>query len=149
MSPKRSRTKAQQRPDARPQTLAGLPDRDGDEPVVFSFRYADTEYAGAWSWFTDKEAGTLLHFLREVGQLTWRDVARWRENGRLIHHEQAVDTVCAAAQARLAELGHDQRVDSLYRFGMGYTERLWGFVAEDVFYVLWWDANHKVCPFDE
>ncbi|MGI5179515.1 hypothetical protein ACQEVZ_24610 [Dactylosporangium sp. CA-152071] len=149
MSPKRSRTKARQQPDARPNTLAGLPDRDGNQPVAVSFRYADTEYSGAWMWFTDKEAGILLHFLRDIGQRSWRDVTHWREGNRLIHHEQSIDTICPEAQQRIAELGHDQRVDSLFRFGMGYTERLWGFVTANVFYVLWWDANHKVCPFDE
>lgn len=149
MTPKRY-TSAQRQPDVRPGAFPGLPDRDDSSKVVFSFEHTDTEYSGAWSWFTHQEAGALLlPFLREISQHSWHDVCRWREHGRLIHHEQPVDTVCPAAQERYVDLGLERRGGNLFRFGMGYTERLWGFVNEGVFYMLWWDAKHQVCPFEE
>jgi hypothetical protein len=148
MTAKRYLTDTHRRPDIRP-NVAGLPDRDDNSKVVFSFAHADTDYVGAWSWFTDREAGLLLPFLREVSQRSWHDLYRWRERGKLIHHEQSVDTVCPAAQERFGELGLDERSENLFRFGMGYTERLWGFVTASVFYILWWDARHQVCPFEE
>lgn len=148
MTPKRL-TAPRRRPDTRPNLATGLPDRDDHSKVVFSFAETDTEYVGAWSWFTGQEAGLLWPFLRDISQRTWHDVYRWRERGRLIHHEQPVDTVCAEARERYVELGLECRGDNLFRFGMGYTERLWGFVNEGVFYILWWDARHQVCPFEE
>ena len=30
-------------------------------------------------------------------------------------------------------------------FRLGNTRRLWG-IIDDVFYPVWWDANHKVYP---
>lgn len=51
------------------------------------------------------------------------------------------------ARARLEELGLDD-FDELFRFRLGNMERLWGVFAGNnhVFYPLWWDCDHKVCP---
>ena len=34
-------------------------------------------------------------------------------------------------------------------FAFGYSERLWGFLLQRVFYPLWWDPEHRVCGYDE
>lgn len=129
-----------------PTAAIGRPTPGDNRPVVFSFRYADHEHKGSWSWPTGADAARVLRFLCDVSQQTWHEVLTYRENGQLIHHEQAVDTVCDEAQQRFTELGHDVRAEVLFRFKLGYRERLWGFDLNGIFYVLWWDAKHKVYP---
>jgi hypothetical protein len=150
MSPRRpsARNPPQPHRGARsPGAVVGIPDRDDHRPPVFSFEFADRDYSGAWSWPTDAEAGELLRFLCEMSRYTWAEIVgmRWA-NGGMRHHLQPIETVCLSAQRRITELGHDQRFESLFRFAIGGRKRLWGFCAEGVFYVLWWDACHQVYP---
>lgn len=154
MVPKRFKTVVRQKPGPRPNTLASRPASDGEKPPTFSFLHADHEYDGGtdgWSWFSDREAGRLLRFLQQVGERTWDELSTWRENGRHAHHEQAIDTLCDEARQRIVDLGLDERFtgDTIFRFGMGPRQRLWGFTRDGVFYVLWWDRDHKVCPVDD
>ena len=53
--------------------------------------------------------------------------------------------LCPAAQRRLLDLRLDE-FDELFRFRLGNLERLWGVIHLDVFYPVWWDPEHKVCP---
>lgn len=36
--------------------------------------------------------------------------------------------------------------DEMFRFRLGNLERLWGVIRDGVFYAIWWDPNHQVCP---
>lgn len=39
--------------------------------------------------------------------------------------------------------------DQMFRFRLGNMERLWGVISDEdprVFYPIWWDPLHKVCP---
>jgi hypothetical protein len=64
------------------------------------------------------------------------------------HHAMPFDVVCGAAQSRIEQLRHDETFEALFRFRLATKKRLWGYVAENVFYVPWWDARHKVYPTD-
>lgn len=144
------KSKAHPRPGSgrlSPSAVVGTPDYKDGRPPLFSFEHADREYEGNWSWATSSDADVMLEFMCQVSKLTWAEIHAERfGGGNLRHHEQDIDTVCIEAQARITELGHDQRFERLYRFGVGSRKRLWGFATEGVFYVLWWDANHQVYP---
>jgi hypothetical protein len=135
-----------------PAVAVGTPDRDSHEPPKFSFEFVDREYVGAWSWPDRKtKDGTAIHarimlFLLDISEYAWFEIVRL--NGGDYHHEQGIDELCPRAQARITELGHDERVEKLFRLRLGDLERLWGFVIEGVFHVLWWDAKHQVYPLD-
>lgn len=124
--------------------VAGTPDRDDDRPPAFSFEHVDHEYVGAWSWpdVNSSEAGELLRFLCEISRYTWAELVRL--HGGSYHHEQDIEEVCEQAQNRIVELGHDAQFEKLFRLRVGHRKRLWGFATEGVFYVLWWDPDHKV-----
>lgn len=130
----------------RPALDAGIPNADDHHPPVFSFLHADRDYIGTWSWFRDDEAPEVLRFLYDISKYTWTEIMGMRNNGGPIHHLQPIASVCPEAQARITELEHDQRVEELFRFGIGHRKRLWGFAIGGVFYVLWWDRDHKVYP---
>ncbi len=53
--------------------------------------------------------------------------------------------LCDEAQRRLVELELDE-FDELFRFRLGNMARLWGVIDEGVFYAIWWDPDHRVCP---
>jgi hypothetical protein len=150
MSPRRPRSKVSppsHKGSRKPAAVVGIPDADDLRPPVFSFLFADRDFNAAWSWPTDAEAGEVLRFLCEMSRYTWTEImGQRRDSGGMIHHEQAIDTVCQEAQDRITELGHDQRFEWLFRFAIGGRKRLWGFVTDGVFYVLWWDRDHQVYP---
>jgi hypothetical protein len=129
--------------------VVGIPNADHQFPPAFSFEFADREYDGAWSWLTNDEAGEILRFLCDISQRTWADImSQRRDTGGMVHHTQEIETVCQAAQDRITDLGLDERFEMLFRFGLGPRKRLWGFATDGVFYVLWWDRDHQVCPVD-
>lgn len=64
----------------------------------------------------------------------------------LKYHSQSFADVSSDAQKRVTELGHDERFDELARFRLNQKQRLWGFERDGVFYLLWWDPEHKVYP---
>lgn len=157
MPPKRkqTRTGAQMgagRGERQPKTAAGkVGPESGEHLPTFSFRHADRAYAGAWSWPTDAEAAQLLNFICEMEKLTWVEIKSQMTSTRRAthrkHHYQDVTGLCAAARERITELKLDEIMpDEVFRFRLGNTVRLWGFLVEGVFYVLWWDADHKVYP---
>jgi hypothetical protein len=117
----------------------------------FSFQWADHTYTdGSWSWFNDSEAAEVLKFLADVSRSTWNEIKTQTTGGknrRKKHHDQPVDGLCKEAQDRLSALHLDEIFPGeIFRFRLGGTKRLWGFVVEGVFYVIWWDRDHKVYP---
>ncbi len=62
------------------------------------------------------------------------------------HHHESFESVCSGAQQRLSELKYDETFADFFRFRLSGKKRLWGSVVDEVFYVLWWDADHQVHP---
>lgn len=60
-------------------------------------------------------------------------------------HPIAVGKLCKEARQRLMDLKLDD-VEALFRFRFTGLQRLWGIRDRNVFQVLWWDPEHKVCP---
>jgi hypothetical protein len=147
-----------QRPKARARDLKGLtkqpralPVREGNEQhPSFSFEYADRNSTDEWHFSLDGDAAkTVMDFLCEMSRLSWKEIAAQQTGGRnrhRKHHEQEVESLCREAQKRFSDLGLDRIADSVYRFRLTGESRLWGFVKERTFYVLWWDPSHQVYP---
>jgi len=120
--------------------------------VRFSFEYADTGYDGGWGFHTDDASShQVMGILCEQGRRTWgevwADTAGPSHNRHKKHHGQSVGSLCAEAQARLGTLKLDEVFDdTMFRFRQGGLGRLWGFIAGDVFHVVWWDPGHNVYP---
>jgi hypothetical protein len=133
-------------PRARP-----LAERTTDYPS-FSFQHADHNYSGSWRWFQGDEGVGALTFLADIGRLTWSEIGNQNtggRRGRRKHHPMAVSELCKEAQDRLAQLGYDEIFgDEIYRFRLRGKWRLWGFLQDGVFYVVWWDPDHQVYPTD-
>jgi hypothetical protein len=55
------------------------------------------------------------------------------------------DHLCPEAQRRLVELELDD-YDGLWELRLGGKPRIWGVLSGHVFYPVWWDPKHTVCP---
>ncbi|WP_305784156.1 hypothetical protein [Symbioplanes lichenis] len=123
----------------------------GEHRLTFSFRFADRGYRGAWSWPGAAEWEEIVNFLCDVGASTWHEVRAQlfssNRGSHRKHHTQHVETLAPEAQERINALRHTEKFGfELFRFRLGSRQRLWGYTKGGVFYVLWWDAEHKVYP---
>ncbi|OEJ57752.1 hypothetical protein BGM19_07000 [Streptomyces agglomeratus] len=124
-----------------------------DQHPVWRLSLLDREHVGSWSWgIDDSSLVKIVDFLTEMERLTWREVRAQMTSSKrrrgLKHKSIPIAHLCKEAQDRLQELQFDD-FEELFRFRTGNMERLWGVISGDsprVFYPIWWDADHKVCP---
>lgn len=70
---------------------------------------------------------------------------KWSEIKSHQSHTVTVSTISNEAQKRLRDIQQDD-IDELFSLRLSGTERIWGIRDGRVFYVLWWDPEHTVCP---
>ncbi|OLT12947.1 hypothetical protein BJF79_03340 [Actinomadura sp. CNU-125] len=113
----------------------------------------DAEYDGEWHWRVDRSTSAMLvRFLSDMERLTWREIWDQRTHSKRRDSQKhkwiPVTSLVKTAQDRLAELRLDE-FEEMFRFRVGNMGRLWGVLSEEsprVFYVIWWDPEHKICP---
>lgn len=117
---------------------------------VFSFAMADDAQGCEWGWhlLDGGDADSLVKFMREMARLPWSEIVAAKASGRRRHHSQPITSLPSACRRRLRELELEDLDEEIFRFRLGGTERLWGFLQNGVFYALWWDPNHRVYPTD-
>jgi hypothetical protein len=73
----------------------------------------------------------------------------WSELQRAGQHPPVTEIDIGAfdrdGQTRLGEIFEDD-VASLWELHLGGLPRLWGIRDRDMYYFVWWDPNHLVCP---
>lgn len=77
--------------------------------------------------------------LRDFESMTWHEV----EGDR--HHAISIDRLSKEARVRLEELNLDD-IDEIFSLALTGRSRMLGIRDRNVFRVLWWDPDHKVCP---
>lgn len=112
----------------------------------------DHEANGTWTWDIDRaDMMEIMAFLSEMEKRTWSEIRRDMAGGNRRRGEKhkfiPLASLSKEARARLAEIELDDQ-DQLFRFRLGNLKRLWGVILPDdhMFYLLWWDEHHKVCP---
>lgn len=113
----------------------------------------------SWTWGRERNWCSPTHgsesacavrsLMIEMSALYWHEIHGQTTGGKdrhYKHHTQSWDSLCAEAQERWLDLGRSE--DELFRFRAGGKERLWGFRAGHVFYVVWWDPDHRIYPVD-
>lgn len=152
MSRKTKRTPSPPTPRRKevPRPLRGIGDTPDGQHPAWRLSLLDREHDGEWSWsINDPTRVEIIGFLSEMERLTWTEVRAQMAGGNRRRGEKhkaiPVEHLCGEAQRRVQELRLEE-FDELFRFRVGGTKRLWGVVYDDVFYPLWWDPDHKVCP---
>lgn len=74
--------------------------------------------------------------------MTWREILL---DAKKQNHNISVDDLVKEAQDRLTEIFPEQ-LDELTSLRLTGNQRVWGKVDEGVMELIWWDAEHRVCP---
>lgn len=128
-------------------------DGQGAHHPVWRLSLLDASYDGEWHWRLDQPTTMkIVEFLTQMERLTWQEVWDQRFHSKNSdgpkHKFIPTDHLCPAARKRLEDL-HLDDVETVFRFRLGNLERLWGVLSEEtpkVFYPIWWDPAHKICP---
>ena len=137
-----------------PRVLRGIAlDGEGEHRPLWRLSLLDAEYVGQWHWQIDRTTTTrIVRFLTEMERLTWREIWDQQAGGErrrgAKHKLIPVDHLCKEAQQRIREIRLDDW-EELFRFRLSGPERLWGILTDEtprVFYPVWWDPDHKICP---
>jgi hypothetical protein len=139
--------------ERRPRKLANLGITGGERRPSWRLALVDLDGAeGSWGWRSvlTAHAYEIFSFLREMEKLSWTEIMQQMTGGRRRRGQKhkfiPQSNCCERAQNRLIALELDDYRDDWFRFRTTGKRRLWGIIDEDVFYPVWWDTEHEVCP---
>lgn len=102
------------------------------------------EFRDPFGWHTvDKQ--TLEEIRAKLAEFERRTLNEIFITSKKQNHGVPVKGLAAEAQERLGEL-HLPDVEKLYCLHLSGTQRVWGFLTQNVLNLLWWDKDHLVCP---
>jgi hypothetical protein len=108
------------------------------------WRFADHDDDGTYSLgaISPEQLMDLIKKLRSFESMTVGELfAAGSQHGKTYE----VEEMPKPAKDRLVDLGRDDETQ-VARLRCGGAPRLYGFLREHVFHVLWWDPNHQVWP---
>ena len=113
---------------------------DPDERIVFRLSWMDHD--GDFSW-----AGLSTDDVRLVAQRckSWETLRAGEFIGQTGTKPIPFVNMSPVAQKRAAEIELDV-FDGLWELRLGGKQRIWGLLDGHVFYIVWWDPDHQVCP---
>ena len=88
----------------------------------------------------------IIHFLRKIAQLLQSyEGLKWREVKHKPHcHPWGLDEIPKECYSRLEERQID--IEELFQIGLGNKPRIIGYKTRSIFYLMWYDPDHKFCP---
>lgn len=107
----------------------------------------------AWSWGQSRDwrgpiwDTVLLPFLHEYKNKKWHEIENEKSGDDKRHKSYELSSICKEAYDRLEYLKLED-MDEIFRFRIGSKPRFYGFRIQHIFFALWWDAEHRVCPSD-
>lgn len=116
---------------------------ENDGYVIFSFRNIDRNGQFAFDLnvidcqnFVDK----LINF----SSMKWSDLVP--PDGKSHHHILSPSSFSDEAKERIRTKGFDKDSDNIFSFRLGNKARLLGIKYVTIFYVVWYDPEHKFAP---
>jgi hypothetical protein len=105
------------------------------------FKVEQMDLDGPWGWkrFESHYIQDLMQRFFESQKITWQDTIK---NGS---HFVNISKLIPEAQKRLTQIKKDD-LDELFSFRVSGKKRVWGIREGRLFWILWWDPNHEVCP---
>lgn len=118
--------------------------------MTWCARHADRD--GHWSWgearqWSEQEwCEEIKSTLNGLEKLDWKEIqCMTSDSSHLMHHDQAVSSLCSEAQQRWLDLNLEQ-FDVSFRFRMGNRKRAWGIELQGHFFLIWYEREHKIYP---
>ncbi len=134
--------------DIRDITAAKVPVLDLDHAEIkqrrLVWRFNEIDKGGDWppAMISAKELADLLHKMADFESMRIGEIFKpGSEHGKTY----PVERLPAATRKRLEELERDDETE-IARLRCGGAPRLYGFLREHVFHVIWWDPTHAVYP---
>lgn len=107
------------------------------------FRAGKMDMGGKWGWHQPNshtiDMKEFLDKIFENQKLSWQEI---RNNKS---HEVELDQIIPEARKRLEEIEQDE-IATLYSLRLTGRMRIWGIKDNNIFWILWWDPHHEVCP---
>ena len=113
---------------------------DGHATLVWRFSMIDLEGPWGWAKFGNGHAGALT--AKCAGWEGMREDEVFGKGGNKLIQ---ADNMCPGAVARLTELELDDH-GGLWELRLAGEPRVWGLRRGHIFYPVWWDPEHTVCP---
>jgi hypothetical protein len=110
------------------------------ESPVWRFRYIDVGGQWCWTKLKDTTLSKVLQKLSDFETMTWKEILGKR------HHHLSWDSLSPEAQKRIRELDILDYADYIYSLAIEGKPRVIGLLRDHIFYILWWDPDHEVCP---
>lgn len=127
--------------------LVENPDYFMKENPAWSFSKCDKNHS-KWSLCKCAEIwDDVISKLSNFETQTWAEIFQASGGRRCgtLNHFIEVENLCTDAKKRLSELKLDQ-VEQVFSFSLTGKQRLIGLLQGKVFFLLWWDSLHEVCP---
>lgn len=122
---------------------SAAPDPIDSRNELIAWRFSLLDTTGPWGWRSvDMES----HFdevhakLNDLEKLTVGELT-----GRAGNTPISTTQISAEAQRRLRQIKQDD-LDTLWHLRLRGLWRVWGKLDGAIFYLLWWDPEHTVCP---
>jgi hypothetical protein len=120
------------------------PNAEGDDTWFVRVRMHRADTGGAWSILdvTRDEHERLLKLIQDIEKLPAKEAFSSAQNC-----QQYPDmTDCPNADTKKRLVDEYQGLDSLVRFRLDGTTRVYGARERHEFHLLWWDRDHQVWP---
>lgn len=106
-----------------------------------SWRFSTVDLAGPFAWPRGQVAeASIVEKLHSFDSMTWSEIEG--ED----HHFLSPDKLSKDAQRRLSEIKLDDEIDQLFSFHLQGKPRVICIRHNNVARLLWYDADHGVCP---
>lgn len=111
------------------------------------FQRCDFEHS---KWGMTSNADKLTDYFKYLSALehqSWGEiltVTSGRRNNTRNHHVPLTDII-KDAQKRAEERNLDE-FDELCSIAVCGRMRIWGYIVDGLFYIIWFDSNHEICP---
>ncbi|MDR0625940.1 MAG: hypothetical protein LBG11_01560 [Bifidobacteriaceae bacterium] len=118
---------------------------DGGRPFAWSAQYIDQSapaIQGSWA-LKSKQAQRVFKLLDDLGGRTWSEVHQIVIDGHRAHHSEAASGL---AVREVRDWFADAQIEEAFRLRVAATERIWGFVENQVFHIVWFDPDHRGHP---
>jgi len=105
------------------------------------FRATQMDIDGPYGWhkFNLLEIPEILQKIFEAQRMTWQE--HYAHGSHLVK----VSKIIPKMQKRLKELKQED-LDVLYSLRLSGKMRVWGIKEANLFWLLWWDPDHEICP---
>jgi hypothetical protein len=109
--------------------------------LVFGLQLLDHEGSYAWTEISSEHTKLIAEACKGWESMRADDVFAAKGNKPV-----PFGNLCSAAQARLRNIELEEYDGQWWELRVSGQRRIWGVRQRHVFYIVWWDPEHQVCP---